>query len=199
MNKYREIFKLSRLALIVFSLSVLACIASVAVVTYFSDRAAGALAQQQAALQALRDEIQTLNSDLESIEANLSGFKHLAKLGLVGEPNREIWVEKLEAIHRQSGLPPTLRYTLNAPVAHTTGAGSPQAGVPTDALDHDLSIEMSGIHEGELLAFTDRLARDWLTPFRIESCDINADSERGLNVNCTLRLFSIPRSGESAE
>ncbi len=193
MKNYQSIFRHSRISIIVFSISVLLCVGSVAVVSRLNTQAASALARQQSALQATRSEIQTLTGDIESIETHLTGFKHLANLGLVGEPRREFWVERLEAIHKQSGLPPTLRYILNPPKPHSDGSPNAQTDISTaEALDHDLQIELSGIHEIEFLTFTDKLSSDWMAPFRIEQCDLHRGNEQGLQVNCTIRLFSLP-------
>jgi hypothetical protein len=186
MKEYQNIFRYSRTALIIFSLSVLLGIGSILAASHFNTQAKLALAQQQSALQNTRAEIQTLTGDIEAIEKHLTGFKHLSNLGLIGNPNREIWVERLEATHRQSGLPPTLRYSLNPPKPHSADSSTP------DALDHDLQIELSDIHEGEFLTFTDKLATDWMAPYRIENCSFQRSDEQGLKVDCTIRLFSIP-------
>ncbi len=192
MKDYLLIFKQAKIALIIFAFSLVILISSIAVVSYFNTLAASALAQKQATLQSTRTEIQALTNDLQSIEANLTSYKHLTQLGLLGEPDRAAWVERFNALYQASGLPPTLRYILAAPKPYTANATAAPTGAQPQALSHDLQIELTGIHEGEFLTFTDKLAAEWLTPYRIENCDMTRIEEDGLNIKCTMRLFSLP-------
>ncbi|MDD5058551.1 MAG: hypothetical protein PHQ60_11825 [Sideroxydans sp.] len=192
MKDYLPIFKHARTALIVFALSLLLLLSSIAAVSYFNTAATKELAQKQAALQSTRSEIEVLTNDLQSIETNLADFKHLTRLGLIGEPDREAWMERFNAIHQASGLPPTLRYALAPPAPFTDDPSPAPTDAPPQALRHDLQIELTGIHEGEFLAFADKLAAEWLTPYRIENCDMKRADEEGLAISCTLRLFSLP-------
>ena len=56
---------------------------------------------------------------------------------------------------------------------------------------HDLDIELSGLHEGEFLAFLEALRAKWQAPFRLEACTMTRETA-GLTIRCTLRLFSLP-------
>lgn len=154
-----------------------------------------ACALGEAELQGAQSEIHSLGDDLAALEAHLASFNRLLRIGLIGEPEREAWVQSLETIYKTLDLPPTLRYSL-APPRPLAGEDTQVEGAApsssTNPLCHDLDIELTGIHEGEFLSFIDRLRTDWQTPFRIETCQMMRESETGIGVKCTLRLFSLP-------
>lgn len=158
-----------------------------------------ALAQSEAQLQNTRVEVQTLTQDLAVLEEQLPNFRHLVSIGLIGDPPREIWVQRLEATYNSLDLPQTLRYTLSPPQPladdrNAVAAVAAEASA-TKAMRHDLEIELSGIHEGEFLAFIDKLRTDWQAPFRLETCQMERDTT-GVKIMCTLRLFSLSTAQE---
>lgn len=194
MSGYRLILELSKGPLVLLALCLVLAFGLVAGLVHYRGRTEVTLVQVEAQLQATRTEIQALTYDLASLEAHLAEFRHLSHLGLIGEPDREGWVQNLVAIYNELELPPTLRYSLSpplllaGPLAITVGAQSS----PPMALRHDLDIELSAIHEGEFLSFMERLRSDWQTPFRVETCQLTRDLREGLRIKCTLRLFSMP-------
>lgn len=188
MKGYGLVFWYTRTALTVFALSALLLLSSIALVSYFSTIASTQLAQKRTILKDTRNDVHLLTNDLKSINTNLSDFNNLTRLGLLGEPDRETWAEQFNALYQATRLPPTLHYTLAAPASYSVSA---QSGLQPQAQHHDLQFELSGIHEGEFLAFADKLAAEWPAPYRIENCAMQREDE-GLEISCTLRLFSLP-------
>ena len=195
MKVYRVVLEPAKGALILFALSVILAFALVAGLARYRGTKEGALTQAEGALQAASSEIQTLTFDLAFIETHLASFNHLTSIGLIGDPDREAWVQGLEAIYNELRLPPTLHYALAPPQSlaeDPTATTDNVPASPTNALRHDLDLELSGIHEEEFLSFIGMLYTDWQTPFRIETCRMEREPETGLKINCTLRLFSLP-------
>lgn len=195
MKSGRLVLEPAKGALILCAISMVLAFAGVIGLAHYHKAKETVFVQKEGELQAARSEIQTLNDDLASLEAHLTSFNHLVSIGLIGDPEREAWVQKLEAIHQALDLPPTLRYALAPPRLLFDDQDAAAGALPpsqTSALRHDLDIELSGIHEGEFLALLDTLRTDWQTPFRIETCQMRRDADAGLQVKCTLRLFSLP-------
>ena len=199
MKDSRIVLEPAKGALILCAVSVaLALVCAMGLAHYHKAKMA-AFAQSEGGLQGARSEVQTLADDLASLEAHLTSFNHLARIGLIGDPERETWVQKLEVIHKRLDLPPTLRYALAPPRLLFDDQDAATGALPpsqTNALRHDLDIEMSGIHEGEFLTFLDTLRTDWQTPFRIETCQMTREAEAGMQIKCTLRLFSLPLAND---
>jgi hypothetical protein len=198
MNAYAAVLQPAKTALILFALSVVAALAVVAGMAQYRSEKEQAILLTEQKLSATRDQIKTLSYDLDSIRKLALKYKQLRQLGFIGEPDRDVWVQRLETLYHDTHLPPTLRYTLSPPQLL-----SPQpvtADTPTayqnNVLHHDLSLELSGIHEGEFLDFLDRLNTDWRVPYRVAACQITREAATepitGLQIKCTLQLFSLP-------
>lgn len=194
-GKYRLLLEPAKGALILFSLSLVLALAMVVWPAHYQKARELALVQSELVLQRTRSEIETFSLDLDLLESHLVAFKHLASIGLVGDPERDLWVQKLEAIYESLDLPPPFRYALasprivDSPAVSAVGAAP---ALPSKALRHDLDIELSDIHDGEFLAFIDKLRTDWQVPFRIESCQMQRQGDMGMQIKCTLALFSLP-------
>jgi len=196
MNAYGVVLKPARVALILFAISV--AIAVIAVVGLARYRASQEqiLAQTEQRLADTRDSNKKLTYDLDSINRLAAQYQRLSRLGLVGKPDRDAWIEKLKVIYRDTRLPPTLRYTLAPPQLlnpQPVPAEDPAAH-RNNVLSHDLALELSAIHDGEFLDFMDKLNSDWNAPYRVETCQIARDNEptTGLKIRCTLRIYSLP-------
>ncbi len=196
MNAYGVVLKPAKVALILFALSVAAAFIVVIGLAHYRTTKQQTILQTEQQLAATRENIHKLTFDLDTINRLAGKYRKLNQLGFIGEPDRDSWVARLEAIYRNTRLPPTLRYTLAPPQLL-----NPQA-VPADAptaylnnvLYHDLAIELSGIHDGEFLDFMAKLASDWKTPYRVETCQISREAEvlTGLQIRCTVQLYSLP-------
>jgi hypothetical protein len=198
MNDYGVIFKPARVALILLALSILMAFTLVSGLARLRTEKELSILQTEKQLADTREHIRKLTFDLDSINRLAAKYKRLTRLGFIGEPDRDSWVQRLESIFRDTRLPPTLRYTLSPPALI-----NPQA-VPDEAptayqnkvFHHDLNFELSGIHEGEFLDFMDKLSADWRTPYRIDTCQfMRGDANEpiaGLQIKCTVQLYSVP-------
>lgn len=202
-NDWKAILQDARRALIALGVGlVLACI-----LLFGSDYARQRVAQtrQQADAEfAAQEEIRAQKErDLSDIDKNLPEFRQLISNGLMGSAEREGWIEQLTATHRQLGLPNTLNYILQAPRPYqagnptvndlnpppdNTGAGLLTAG--NGILTHDLLIELSAIHEGDVLNLIDHYRRQVKGLFRIQECEFSQPGETGLSARCVLRFFT---------
>jgi len=200
MNAYSAVIKPARLALILFAVAVVFAFAAVIGMSHYRDHQEQALKQTEQQLVSTRENIKNLTYDLETIHRLTEQYQRLTRLGFVGEPNRDVWVQHLEAFYRDTRLPPTLSYALAPPQLF-----NPQA-IPADAptayqnnvLRHDLVLELSAINDVEFLDFMDKLKADWNIPYRVETCQISRDIEpaSGLQIRCTLQLYSMPGKAE---
>ena len=196
MNAYGVVLKPAKVALMLFALSVTAVFIVVLGLARYHTEKQQSLLQTEQQLAATRENIRKLTFDLDTINKLAEQYRQLTQLGFIGEPDRDGWVARLEAIYRDMRLPPTLRYTLAPPQLL-----NPQA-VPVEApaaylnnvLHHDLALELSGIHDGEFLDFMAKLGSDWKTPYRVETCQISREAETltGLQIKCTVQLYSLP-------
>lgn len=196
MSQYAEILKPSRVALILFALSVIIAVAVVAGLAQYRSAKEQTISQMEGKLGSTRDQIRRLTYDLDSINRLAEKYRQIGQLGFIGEADRDAWMERLEVIYRNMHLPPTLRYTLAPPQLLNQQAADTALDYQKNILHHDLAIELSDIHEGELLDFIGRLNTGWQTPYRVESCHITREALggqiTGLKIKCTLQIFSLP-------
>lgn len=198
MNAYSVVLKPAKVALIVLALSVASELAGIVGLSRYRGGEEQTLIKTEEQLASTRDQIGKLTHDLDSINKLASRYQQISRLGFIGEPDRDAWVQSLETIYRDTRLPPTLRYTLAPPQLlnpQAVSADAPPAYL-NNVLHHDLALELSGIHEGELLDFIGKLGADWRVPYRVETCQITREAENepitGLQINCTLQLYSLP-------
>lgn len=204
MKDWLQILSLARRSLMVLIAALLIALALYLGSSYFKDRGQGQLTQAQQAESASRASLAEQQATLANMQAEISRFNRLRQQGMVGPPDREGWVEQLLASRQRTGLPDTLVYALQAPKtldlqagaanAAETAPASPVAGTGamSGPLFHDLVIELTSIHEEELLA----LLRDYQAQvkgrFRVNACLLSNRTETGLAAHCTLRFFTLP-------
>lgn len=197
MNAYSVVLKPARNALLMFALSVLIAFTVVIGLAHFRATQEQAIMQTEQQLSDTRNEIRKLTYDLDSINRLTEKYQRLSRLGLVGKPDRDAWVESLKNIYRDTRLPPTLLYTL-APAQLLNTQPALQADAPmahqNNVLFHDLTLELSAIHDGEFLDFIDKLNQEWKAPYRLETCYIarEAVATSGLQIRCVLQIYSLP-------
>lgn len=191
MKKYLPLIKLAKNALLVFALTSLLSIGLIVVLLNYNTTQEVSLGETEATLQTKQSETQTLTDNVNMLKNHQAEFDHLINIGLVGTPNRANWVEQFEAIYRDLRLPLTLRYSLEAPRPLAEPGSTPQAS-QANVLRHELSIELSDLHEEEFLSLIDKLRTNWNAPFRVNSCDMTRSSATKLEMKCALRLFSLP-------
>jgi len=189
MSDLKSILHQSRAALIVLALVVLVSSATVLAMQSFEQnvhRELGAVQSQETGqISKLKDK----ESELAFLKSNVAKFEVLRKSGLVGTADREAWAETLLRVHRAKNLPDTLAYTLNAPAP----VPAPNPADPTPpAQMHDMAIKLSNIHEAELLDFLNAFREQVMGRFRIQSCQLTARGNDGLNADCVLRFYNQP-------
>lgn len=196
MNAYGIVLKPAKLDLLLFVLSVaIAFIVVIGLARYHTEKQQSILQKEQQ-LAAAHDSIVKLTYDLDTINRLAEKYQRLTHTGFIGEPDRDVWVQRLEAIYRDTRLPPTLRYTLAPPQLFNPQPDDAQLAYQNNVSHHDLALELSGIHDGEFLDFIARLHTDWLTPYRFDTCQIAREAEAepiiGLQIKCTVELYSLP-------
>lgn len=200
MKRYTAILKPARAELALLILSVLLAIATVLGLNKLRTEKEQRILQTGQQLVSQHDRIVKLSRDLDFTRRLADKYRQLTRLGLIGEPDRDGWVQRLEALYRETHLPPTLRYTLAPPQSFPPQPADAPNAYLNPMTHHDLTLELSGIHETELIDFIDKLNKDWRAPYRTETCFIarnDADEPAGgLQIRCTLQLFSLPGQTE---
>ncbi|MBK9237961.1 MAG: hypothetical protein IPO19_19040 [Rhodoferax sp.] len=204
MSDRQTVLQLAQRSLVVLALAVALGLALFLGSRFFKDRMRDELAQAQQAQSANQASLAQKQTDLANLQAEISRFAVLRQQGLVGKAERETWAEQLVASRQRSGLPDTLTYTLHAPKPIAAQAGSATGAEPAPVADapgeaaasgpqfHDLDIELSNIHEEELLALLQDYQAQAKGRFRVNACALSARTETGLSARCTLRFFTLP-------
>ena len=200
MNAYKPVLLLARKNLIVLGVVVAVCVALVLGLQQLAGSLQTSLGQSQAALQEQRALLDTKQTDLTNVREHIQQYAALRAQGLVGDPDRALWVETLQDSYRRMQLADDLIVELSAPkpLADSGAPGSlGVAGVLPDrsqaeALAHDLQFEMRNAVETDVL----RLIQEYQTQvkgrFRVNSCKLSAPTVTGLTAKCVLRFVSIP-------
>lgn len=201
MKDYLAVFKPAKVTLIILMLFIALELFTVSGIAQYRTADEKAIKQTENKLMVTRDDIRKLTYDLNSINKLAKKYQHLRSIGFIGEPDRDSWLQRLEAIYGGMLLPPTMRYTLSAPqLLNQQPVAIKALNYQKNVLRHDIVIESSGIHDGEFLDFIGRLGADWKAPFRVETCQLTREAEvlAGLQIKCTLRIFSLPVKAEKA-
>ena len=181
---------------------------------YLRDSLATRVAENQANLTAQQQLLTQRQLDLENIHEHADKFRALRAKGLVGNGDREGWVEQLGQSRAALRLPDTLTYHLGRPRSIEdadvgSGAGFDAApdiaeateGAPADGQApqvNDLDFELTEVHEGEVLALIDHYRRAVHGQFRIQSCRLGGAAPNGLSAKCSLRFFNLPEKAEES-
>ncbi len=150
-----------------------------------AQRERSSAAQELAAVQLRARQRQ---DDLDYIQRQSPHYWRLVQAGFIGAPEREVWIEQLQAAAARAGLASALHYTLNAakPLAQ---AASAAAGHRAEY--HDLELDLSAVHEEDLLALLRELERAPRGRFRVNACQLSDPSPAGLAAQCVLRFFAL--------
>lgn len=198
MTDRQVIFRQARRSLMVLALACVFGLALFGATRWLSDQARDQAAQAQEAASTAQAALTEKQTDLGQLEADINRFSLLRQQGLVGVPDRAVWVEQLAASRVRVGLPDTMTYTLQPPKALTLQDGAAAApGAPAEpgqALFHDLELGFVGVHEEELLAFFKDYQSQVKGRWRVNACNLSSRTEQGLSARCTLRFFTLPDS-----
>lgn len=200
MNEWKTVLTPARRSLVVL---VLACVVSVGVILglrHFASDFKNALLQLQAAVQEQQTQLATRQSDLLNIHDNIARFEALREQGLVGDPDRALWVEQLQSSYKRLGLPGTMAVELSAAIplpgkdaANAQAvAASLSSAPPTGPMAHDLQFGIRDVLETEVLALVDDFRTQAKGRFRLNACKLHTPVSTGLSAQCQLRFISIP-------
>lgn len=202
MSPERILFERSRGPLNLLGAAIFLALTLVFGSIYLRDSLQSRVLQNQGTLAAQRTALETKRQDLQNVMAHIEQFRALTKQGLIGRADREGWVEQLVVSREHLGIGSAIIYNLKpAQAVGDSTAVDPNASVPTSSgvplepgapQSHDLDFELTGVHEGELIAFLDSYRDQVRGRFRVQSCRLGKPAPDGLVVACTLRFFNLP-------
>ncbi len=201
MNDWSPILRAAKRSLV--ALAVVGVVSAVAVLglQWWSDSLKSEVTQQQMAVQSQRAQLSSKQEDLRNVRSHIKRFEALRAQGLVGTPDRPMWVEELQASHARMGLRSALVYQLQVPktvvdinagtLATPSGASLPD-GTTNEPLFHDLQLEVRETHEDELLQLIQDYRQHVVGRFRVNACTFMEANENGLKAQCVLRFVTVP-------
>lgn len=162
-----------------------------------------AMELQERQLNQARQRYQSSGQEKETIIKYLPMYRKLIEDGFIGEERRIEWVDGLRTIHQQNKLF-GINYTISTQEEYK----------PTFALNVGpftlhrsiMQLELSMLHEGDLLTLINALKAQQTTPFIVRDCEITrlnvAVSNNlvpNMRANCELDWFTIrePQAAES--
>ncbi|HEY8119652.1 MAG TPA: hypothetical protein VIE91_10475 [Methylophilaceae bacterium] len=167
-------------------------------VSYVQNRKAAAiqaLITQQGQLNQARQKYQASGAEKETIVKYLPIYQKLISDGFIGEERRIEWVDGLRSIHRQNKLF-GIKYNIGAQEDYKP---SFTLNVGTFTLHRSvMKLELSMLHEGDLLTMLEALDTQETTPFIVRECEISRLSVTNTAVlapsllaNCDLDWLTI--------
>jgi hypothetical protein len=201
MSDWNVVLLKARRSLTMLAVVVFVCVALVYGLKMLATSLQQRLASQQASLQEQQTLLQTQQNNLNNVRSHIKAYEKLRVQGLVGEADRALWVEQLQASHMRMGLPGKISVQLQAakPLATTDTPADPPSNPPADPavtpivpLTHDLQFEIREVHEGELLGLLQDFRANVRARFRVDSCQLRDPTDSGLTAICTLRFVTIP-------
>lgn len=147
------------------------------------------LAQRQ--LNDARSKFQTAQSDQENMAAYQMEYDALVAQKVIGSEQRLDWIEGLERL-RQQNLLPDLKYSI-APQQNYTPTPALNSGNFSLSLS-PMSLEMSVLHEVQLLDFLTAMGNQMSGWFLLDSCHLERIGENGpatLKADCDGGWFTM--------
>lgn len=150
---------------------------------------------QQGQLNQARQRYQSSGQEKETIIKYLPLYQQLIQGGFIGEERRIEWVDSLRTIHQKNKLF-GINYTISTQEEYK----------PTFALNVGpsslhrsiMKLELSMLHEGDLLTLLNTLDAQQSTPFIVRDCEITRLNEAitnnlvpNLQANCELDWLTI--------
>ena len=203
MNAYKPVYLLARKTLIVLGVVLAVCVALVIGLQQFAESAQTTLTQSRPALREQQSLLDTKQTDLSHVREHIQQYSTLRAQGLVGEPDRALWVETLQESYRRLQLGDDLKVVLSVPRPLTDNSDPGAPGAPRvpsvapdaaqpEALMHDLQFEMRNAVETDVLSLIQDYQTEVKGRFRVNSCNMSTPPDKGLTAKCVLRFVSIP-------
>ncbi len=205
MTGWQPILLAARRSLIALALVALLCIGAVVALHMLAQSLGTEVMQLASSVQQQRDQISLKREDLRNVRSHIARFEQLRAQGLLGTPDRPLWVEELLASHSRLNLPGQLAYQLQVPKTVTdanaqTSVNAPPTtiqGTGDEPLVHDLQFELRDVHEGDVL----RLIQDFRSHvkgrFRVNACTFSEPWDKGMTAQCVLRFVTMPSAPET--
>jgi hypothetical protein len=200
MTGWQPILLAARRSLIALAVVALLCVSAVVALHLLASALNTEVVQLGGAVQQQRDQINLKREDLRNVRSHIARFERLRTQGLLGTPDRPLWVEELLASHSRLGLPGPLVYQLQIPKTVTDAnaqspANAPPAapeGTGEDPLVHDLQFELRDVHEGDVLRLIQDFRAHVKGRFRVNACTFAEPRENGMLAQCVLRFVTVP-------
>lgn len=195
MNEWKPILHLARRSLI--TLLVVAVLSAAAVYGFQSlaETLKVSVDQMQGTALDLQTQLDTKRDNLQKVTKHIQRYEMLRTKGLIGAPDRPLWVEDLQRSYQYIGFSDNLKYQLQAPKSlfeSSAGQTPADASAETQPLVHDLLFEMSDVQELDVLRLIGDYRMRVKGRFRVNNCTLRDPKETGLSVQCVLRFFTIP-------
>lgn len=202
MTGWRSILLRERRSLAILMGVALSCGVAVLALQLLADTLSAEVWQLDAAVREQRVQLNLKQDNLRNVRSHIARYERLRSQGLVGTPDRPLWVEELIASHGRLGLSTPLAYQLQVP-RRLANANAPSTAPPSqeeaveEPLVHDLQFEMRNVHEVDVL----RLIQDFRVHvkgrFRVNACRFSEPRDSGMTAQCVLRFVTIPTAPAS--
>jgi hypothetical protein len=194
MKAYQPVFTLARKSLMLLGGVVLVCLAVVLGLRQLAEGLQTGLAQAQTTLQAQNALLETKETDLANVREHIAQYSALRDQGLVGDPDRALWVEQLQDAYRRAQLPSGLALRLQPPklLADSTAPGAVPEPGQAEPLVHDLELDMRNVVESDVLALIHDYRSQVKGRFRVNFCKMGDALEAGISAQCVLRFITVP-------
>lgn len=207
MSDWSPILVAAKRSLMALGIVVVVSATGVFALQMWADTLKAQVAQLQAAVLGQRSQLDTKQEDLRNVSSHIKRFSALRAQGFVGDPDRPLWAEELQASYSRLGLSTALSYQLQVPksAVDTNAATVATAPVPVAAqatsaepLFHDLQFEVRETHEDEMLRLIQDYRAHVLGRFRVNSCRFSEPRDNGMTAQCVLRFVTIPAPKSAA-
>lgn len=202
MNEWAPVLMSARRSMVWLAVAVMVSMAAVFGLGYLDGNLRNSLGQLQAAAQELQTQLGAKQSDLLNMQTHIDRYESLRQQGLVGDPDRALWVEQLEASHRNLGLPGAMAVQLLAakPLVSSGGAAEPASEMPSaEPLMHDMQFEIHDSVETDVLDLIQNFRAQAKGRFRVNACKLHEPKESGLTAQCALRFVTIPLASNAVQ
>jgi len=194
-SEWTPVFLLARRSIVWFAVVVTLSVVAVFGLGYLDNNLKSSLAQLQAFMQEQQAQLDTKQTDLLNVQTHIQRYESLRQQGLVGDPDRALWVEQLQASHRNLGLPGTAAVQLLAakPLGASAGSPEPVSDAPAaEPLVHDLQFEIRDSIETDVLDLIQNFRAQARGRFRVNACKLQEPKDSGLTAQCVLRFVTMP-------
>jgi hypothetical protein len=196
MSEWKPVFKESKANLIIVGVILISSVLAIWSSRHISSRFTKETVQLNNELQQKISQLDTQQADVKNMQNHIARYEILRKQGLVGEPDRALWLEQIQESRKKLKLPETFAVELKAakPIGASGDASGSQAlqADPQQALWHDLHFEIRDVHEIDVLRLVQDFRERVKGRFRVHSCRMEEAKNTGLVAICTLRFVTIP-------